>query len=77
NSGTDYEDISNNNLSIIPAIIECIWDLDGNDTISTTDLLILLGNWGPNPGHPADFNKDGFVNTSDLLTLLANWGPCP
>ncbi|MCH8823131.1 MAG: hypothetical protein IH984_06435 [Planctomycetes bacterium] len=77
NSGTDYEDISNNNLSIIPAIIECIWDLDGNDTISTTDLLILFGNWGPNPGHPADFNKDGFVNTSDLLILFANWGPCP
>ena len=73
---TDYEDISNNNLSIIPAPKPCPWDLDGNGSISVTDLLILFGNWGPNPGHPADFDNDGFVGTSDLLILFANWGPC-
>jgi len=38
-------------------------------------LEILLGDWGPNPGGPPDFND--IVGVSDLLALLANWGPCP
>ena len=29
-----------------------------------------------NPGHPADFDGDGFVGITDFLELLANWGPC-
>ena len=40
------------------------------------DLLMLLAAWGPNPGHPADFDGDGMVGFSDLLALLAAWGPC-
>jgi len=37
----------------------------------------LLAAWGPNIGHPADFDDNGIVGASDLLALLANWGPCP
>ena len=44
--------------------------------MNAADLAQLLGNWGPNPGHPADFDGDGFVSTTDLLALLAAWGPC-
>ena len=55
----------------------CPWDLDGNGSVATADLLDLLSQWGANPGGPPDFNGDGFVATSDLLKLLSNWGPCP
>ena len=41
------------------------------------DLAVLLGAWGPNPGHPADFNGDDIVNAADLALLLGNWGPNP
>ena len=57
--------------------IPCPWDIDGSDTVSTQDLLLLFEVWGTDPGGPPDFNDDGIVNTSDLLALLANWGPCP
>ena len=55
----------------------CPWDLDGNNDVGVGDLLVLLGAWGANPGHPADFDGNGAVGVSDLLALLANWGPCP
>ena len=45
--------------------------------VNVADLLLLLGAWGPNPGHLADINGDGTVNVTDLLALLAAWGPCP
>lgn len=78
NSGTDYDDISNNNLSIIPAVKDCPWDMDGTGSVGTGDLLILLAAWGPVPTpDPPDLDGDAFVNTVDLLILLANWGACP
>ncbi len=49
--------------------------LDGN--VNVTDLISLLGGWGPNPGHPADINEDGAVTVADLLALLGAWGACP
>ena len=27
----------------------------------------MLAAWGPNPGHPADFDGNGFVNGYDLM----------
>jgi hypothetical protein len=50
--------------------------LDGNGAVSAFDLALLLGAWGPNPGHAADFNGDGAVDATDLAILLGNWGPC-
>ncbi len=58
----------------------CPWDLDDNAVVGVSDLLSLLGSWGPCPpkaGCPADFDANGSVGVSDLLALLANWGPCP
>jgi hypothetical protein len=46
----------------------------GDDVI---DFLVLLGAWGPDPGHPADLDGSGDVGVNDFLILLANWGPCP
>ena len=55
----------------------CSGDLDGDGNVNAADLAVLLGAWGPNPGHPADLNDDGFVNAADLANLLGAWGPCP
>ena len=57
--------------------VQCPWDLDENEAVGTSDLLMLLAQWGSDPGGPPDFDGDGFVGTSDLLLLLANWGQCP
>ena len=51
------------------------YDLDDDGSVGVKDLLILLGAWGKNPGHPADFDGDGSVGVKDLLALLGNWGP--
>ena len=58
----------------------CLWDLDGSGNVGVSDLLSLLGSWGPCPPKadcPADFDANGDVGVKDLLILLGNWGPCP
>ena len=37
---------------------KCPQDLNGNGLVNAADLALLLGAWGPNPGHDADFNGD-------------------
>ncbi len=55
----------------------CPWDLNDDELVGVTDLLLLLGAWGKNLGHAADFDGDGVVGATDLVELLGNWGPCP
>jgi hypothetical protein len=56
----------------------CQWDITGFDgDVGIEDFLDLLAAWGPNAGHPADFDGDGFVGIVDFLDLLGHWGPCP
>ena len=55
---------------------DCPADFDGDGQVRVTDLIILLGAWGPNAGHPADLNGDGVVRVPDLIILLGAWGPC-
>jgi 6-phosphogluconolactonase (cycloisomerase 2 family) len=55
----------------------CPADLTGDGQVNVSDLLVLLGAWGPCDGEcPSDLNGDGQVNVSDLLVLLAAWGSC-
>lgn len=54
----------------------CLSDIDGNDTVGASDLLILLVSWGTDGCGPADVNRDGEVGAGDLLQLLVDWGPC-
>ena len=52
-------------------------DLNIDGTVSASDLLDLLRNWGPcNNCYfcPADLDSDCQVGASDLLILLSNWG---
>lgn len=46
-------------------------DLDGNGTVSGSDLAILLGAWD-GPGI-TDFNCDGTTDAADLAILLGAW----
>jgi hypothetical protein len=53
-------------------------------TVDGVDLAVLLGEWGANPGSPADVvgldfhpPPDGNVDGADLAILLGAWGPCP
>ena len=52
-------------------------DLDGDSSVGASDLLLLLVQWGTDPGGPPEFDGDGTVGVSDLLALLINWGPVP
>ncbi len=52
-------------------------DLDGDGSVGTSDLLILLSLWGPCGDCndcSADFDDNCVVGTNDLLFLLSNWG---
>ncbi len=59
------------------AAVFCEQDLNGNSVVNAPDLAIVLGAWGPNPGHAADLNGDDTVDAADLASLLGAWGPCP
>ncbi len=55
----------------------CPADFDRDGFVGITDFLVLLAQWGTDPGGPPDFDGDGNVGIVDFLELLANWGPCP
>lgn len=52
-------------------------DLDADGLAGVSDLLVLLGAWGPCPAPPTpcpiDLDGDGMVGVGDLLILLGNW----
>ena len=57
----------------------CEADLNSDDVVDVSDLLVLLGGWGscPRSGEcEADLNGDAVVDVSDLLILLGEWGQC-
>jgi len=53
------------------------WNIDGDGSVGITDLLGLLGSWGPCPDPPAlcpaDLDGDRAVGITDFLSLLASW----
>ncbi len=59
----------------------CAGDADGSGTVSFTDILTTLANFGADcsPGTgPGDANGNGAVDFSDVLSTLANFGAmCP
>ena len=60
------------------AFRDCSADLDGDGVVGVSDILLLLGQWGPCPPPcAADIDGDGSVGIWDLLMVLASWGPCP
>ena len=58
----------------VPTPMPCPGDLDGDRSVSSSDLGQLLSAWGTSAG---DLDGDGVTNSSDLGVLLAGWGNCP
>jgi predicted outer membrane repeat protein len=60
--------------TIVDECPECP-DINGDDIVDVSDLLIVIGYWGSTDS-PADINDDGIVDVSDMLIVISNWGPC-
>lgn len=58
-------------------IFPCAGDADGDGTVGFSDILTVLGAWGPCDGCFGDLDHDGSVGFADLLIVLGGWGPCP
>jgi hypothetical protein len=69
------------NATVCPTVPDCLpssqpCDLDGDQAIGVSDLLILLAAWSSSPRGPPDYDGDGTVAITDFLYLLSNWGSC-
>jgi hypothetical protein len=53
---------------------DCPGDFDNDGLVSTSDLLLLLANFGCQNDCETDLDGDGNVATGDLLIFLANFG---
>ena len=75
--GTDFPRLCWESGSACEDLEECPADINGDGEVGPFDLAIVLGFWGPNPGHPADLDNDDIIGPADLALLLGAWGPCP
>lgn len=55
-------------------INDCPPDLDGDGTVTVSDALLLLGDFGCLSNCAADLNGDGQTTTSDMLIFLGAFG---
>ena len=75
-TGPGWRDIPADELEEIgEPVADCNADLNGDDTVDSADLALLLANWGGNT-ITFDVNKDGIIDSADLSILLASWGGC-
>jgi subtilisin-like proprotein convertase family protein len=78
-SSVTYAGWNIDDVAIEGTLPPCPGDIDGDQVVGTTDLLVLLGSWGTSvlPNTSGDLTGDGQVGTADLLELLSAWGqPC-
>ena len=54
----------------------CLGDINFDRVVNVSDLLVLIGDWGPCIGCNTDLDDNGYVRVNDLLMLISNWGPC-
>lgn len=59
---------------VAPVGDTCPPDLDNDGMVATSDLLLLLADFGCVFDCSSDINGDGIVSSSDLLVLLAAYG---
>lgn len=72
------EGIDNNCDGVIDgdelAPVPCLGDFDGDQTVSTSDLLVFLSDFGCTENCIADLDGDDTVGTNDLLLFLTYFG---
>lgn len=56
----------------------CPGDVDGDGTIGSADLAMLLSYWNSTEacGNNSDVNLDGLIDGIDLAFMLGQWGDC-
>lgn len=54
----------------------CAEDVDGDGAVGFSDILAVLGAWGPCGGCPEDIDGDGVVGFAEILRILGAWGGC-
>jgi hypothetical protein len=58
--------------------MECLCDLNNDNTSGVDDLIILLSSFGCYGCNPGDLDNSGFIGASDLLIFMTCFGiPCP
>jgi len=63
---------------ILTVAAPCPEDLDGNSAVGFSDVLAIIGAWGPCAGAcPEDLSGNGVVDFADILAVIGAWGPCP
>ncbi|MBT8487175.1 MAG: hypothetical protein HKO59_13470 [Phycisphaerales bacterium] len=71
NPGGPSLDIDDVSIAMPPS---CPWDVDGSGDVGFTDLVSVIGLWGPCDGCPEDIDQSGDVGFSDLVLVLSRWG---
>ena len=51
-------------------------DFDESGDVGFSDILTLIGLWGPCVGCPEDLDGSGDIGFGDILALIGVWGPC-
>ena len=54
----------------------CHGDINGDHLVDVSDILEVIGSWGPCDGCAADIDGNGMVDVTDLLEVLAAFGDC-
>ena len=54
----------------------CDGDVNGDAIVDVTDLLAVVGSWGPCVPCMTDIDGNGIVDVTDLLIVVGNWGDC-
>lgn len=70
--GQSYDSTITGPGAILEPSVPCLGDLNGDSTVDTGDLGILLGAFGNSPA--GDLNDDGITDTTDLGLLLGAFG---
>jgi hypothetical protein len=70
-----YSDGGNNTISDMCS--SCEGDVNEDGQVNVTDVLAVVGTWGPCTGDcNGDIDGSGVVDVTDLLIIVGNWGPC-
>ncbi|MCP3903877.1 MAG: hypothetical protein GY715_09600 [Planctomycetes bacterium] len=83
NANTSHFSAEGNRLVSLAAIdlmaesASCTPDLDGDDSVGFSDVLVVIGAWGCTSCPDEDLNGNGIVDFADLLVVISGWGICP